>query len=348
MPHSDVTIKPFTWQSAADAEFEALTRFTNAIEAERRPGDPPRTLRDIASRWRSTPSFMQNEAWLAWNPAGNAIVGLGRATFRHGEGNQHLVECDLLVLPAWRRQGLGTKLLAHVVEMPRRDQRRLMLFWTYNSVPSGGEFMQHIGAQRGLVERHSQLDIATLDRAMMQEWIARAPARAAGFELVCWDGPIPEAELPAVVKVFEAMNDAPRQDLELEDDHLSPDEIRGFESSMAARGIERWLMVARETITGEYAGFTEVFWNADRAAILQQGGTGVSSQYRNRGLGRWLKAAMLVRVLHERPQVRLVRTDNANTNAAMLSINVQLGFKPFMEVTAWQIETGKVVSPLGQ
>ena len=107
------------------------------------------------------------------------------------------------------------------------------------------------------------------------------------------------------------------------------------------RGIERWMMYAREEATGEYAGFTEVFWNGDRPSLLQQGGTGVWARYRNRGLGRWLKAAMLERVLRERPQVRLVRTDNADTNQAMLDINIQLGFKLFMEVTAWQIETEK-------
>ena len=347
-PSSPVTIQPFAWQTAPDEDFEALTHFVNAIEAERVSGDPPRTPRDIASRWRSTPSFMQNEAWLAILPERNEIVGVGRASFRHGEGNQHMVDCDVSVLPSWRRQGIGTKLLAHVVQMPRRDQRRLMVFWTFNSVPSGAAFMQHIDAQRGLVERHSQLELAQLDRAMVYEWIARAHARAAGFELGCWDGPIPESELPAVAKLFEVMNDAPRQDLELEDDHVSPDEVRGFERSMSARGLERWLMFARETATGDYAGFTEVVWHADRPAILQQGGTGVWSRYRNRGLGRWLKAAMIERVLRERPQVRVVRTDNASDNQAMLNINFQLGFKPYMEVTAWQIETEKVSSRFGQ
>ena len=347
MTHSDATIKPFVWQTAGDREFEALARFTNAIEAERLPGDPPRTVGDIMSRWRSTPSFMENEAWAAWLPDGAAIVAFGRCTARHGEDNQHMVECDVLVLPEWRRKGLGTKILARVVELPRREGRRLILARTYDSVPAGEAFAQHIGAQRGLVEKHSQLDLAQLDRALMHEWIARAPTRAAGFEIGCWDGPFPDAELTAISKLFQVMNGSPRQDLEIEDELMAPDEIRGWEQAMGARGLERWVMYAREKASQEYAGFTEVFWNDNRPAILQQGGTGVWPQYRNRGLGRWLKAAMLERVLRERPQVRLVRTDNADTNEAMLNINIQLGFKPYMEVVAWQIETEKVLGRLG-
>src|ERR1700694_518752 len=106
MTLSDITIKPFAWQTAGDAEFGALTCFTNAIEAERLPADPPRTVGDIVSRWRSTPSFLENEAWAAWLPDGSAIVALGRCSARHGEDNQHMVECDVQVLPEWRRKGL--------------------------------------------------------------------------------------------------------------------------------------------------------------------------------------------------------------------------------------------------
>jgi GNAT superfamily N-acetyltransferase len=90
------------------------------------------------------------------------------------------------------------------------------------------------------------------------------------------------------------------------------------------------------------AGMTEVAWSPARPGIVEQWGTGVWPAYRNRGLGRWLKAAMLTKILRELPEARLIRTGNANSNAPMLKINHELGFKPFMSRPDWQVETQTV------
>jgi GNAT superfamily N-acetyltransferase len=87
------------------------------------------------------------------------------------------------------------------------------------------------------------------------------------------------------------------------------------------------------------AGFTEVYWNPTQPDVMDQGLTAVFPQYQNRGLGRWLKAAMLEKVLRDRPEVKRIHTGNADSNAPMLSINTQLGIKPYFATTAWQLET---------
>ncbi len=65
--------------------------------------------------------------------------------------------------------------------------------------------------------------------------------------------------------------------------------------------------------------------------------TGVRLPYRGRGLGKWLKATMLLKVREEFPQVRVVVTGNATSNAPMLSINERLGFRPYREGLLAQI-----------
>ena len=43
--------------------------------------------------------------------------------------------------------------------------------------------------------------------------------------------------------------------------------------------------------------------------------------------------------LGERPEVEVIRTMNANSNAPMLKINIEMGFKHYRSNTLWQVET---------
>lgn len=118
---------------------------------------------------------------------------------------------------------------------------------------------------------------------------------------------------------------------------ITPEVIRRFETFLAKSSREIWTINARERATGMLAGLTQVVWDPATPEHLTQGGTSVLEQYQNRGLGRWLKAAMLEKVLHDRPQVKRIRTSNAVTNAPMLKINTELGFMLHNRHTRWEV-----------
>jgi mycothiol synthase len=139
-----------------------------------------------------------------------------------------------------------------------------------------------------------------------------------------------------------AINNMPTDSLEIEDFEFTPEQLKQMDQSMAARGIERWSLVAREKSTGNYVGWTDLTFNPTKPNLADVGGTAVAKDYQNLGLGRWLKAAVVEQLMWERPNVTKIRTANAHSNAPMLKINDELGFKPALTTDLWQVATEKV------
>lgn len=339
------TVLPFT-KEATQEEFAALNRHTNRMRLERLPDDPPITLDETIQNLKSIPPFVELKIWATWNADHTEIVALGNVVFLRMEENQHLAQFDISVLPEFRRQGLGRQLMTLIAEATRQENRRLLMTSTVDRVPGGEAFMARIGAQKGMEAHTNQLRISDLDHDLIDSWLSRSEPNSKDFELGFWEGPYPEDQLPAIAELYDLTNQQPHGDLEIEAMKMTPEQLRQMEQNTFANGKQRWTFHLVDRATGKFVGYTETVWNPNRPELLYQDMTGVFPQYRNRGLGRWLKAAMLDKVLKERPQVKFVRTGNADSNVAMLKINTELGFKPYMANALWQMDLQKVLDYL--
>lgn len=351
MTEIPLEIRPFDVAGASDQEYAALNRHFNRARAETLPDDPPTPLEQTVAEMQNIPPFVAVHAWAGWDTGdgdGPEMRASGVVSFLKTGENAHLVQFDIHVDPEHRGRGVGRELLRRVVEVAQGEGRRLMMTDTNERVPAGEAFMTRLGAERGLEMHTNQLLLAALDPALIAQWQAEGRERAAGFTLGVWDGPYPEDQIEAIAALNDVMNTAPRGDLDMEDMHFTPEQIRQMEQQMAAAGTQRWTLYASEAATGRFAGFTEVWWNPNRPQIVSQGGTGVFPEFRGKGLGRWLKAAMLDRIGRERPEARFVRTGNADSNAAMLGINEALGFQPYISRCVWQLETDKALAYLAR
>ncbi len=327
-------------RKATEQQYTAYNAFLNVMRAERLPDDPPIPLEEDMRRWRTIPNFLDVSVWVGTE--NESVVAYASTTIQRVDENKHVLDFGIEVHAARRRRGIGTRLLDLIADLTRREGRRLLITSSRSTIPAAEEFLRRIGATIGLDTHTNQLDLKDLNRDLLRLWQARAKDRAAGFEILLWTGGFPEEYLEQFAELIGAMNRAPRGTLQLEDFRTTPEQLRQWDQAMRERGIEHWTMIARERATGRFAGFTEVTWHPNRPEILSQEGTAVKAEFQNLGLGRWLKAAMLDKVLRERPQVKRVRTGNADSNAPMLKINYELGFRPYISQSAWQVELSQV------
>lgn len=330
----------FLATTATEAEIRAWNRFTNRIQQELMPEDPPVTERQTRESLTSTPAHVRIRRWGVWQ--GDQVVGRAWLQVMEAAENRHCAWFGVQVDAEWRRRGLGTRLLAPVVETAEVWSRTLLLGGSSDLIPAGEQYMRRLEARPALHLTSNQLRLEELDRNLLARWKERFDPEAQGFEVGAWEGPYPEAFFPDAIAMKAAVNLMPRGDLEVEDVHLTPDQLREHNHWLQKTRIERWTLFLRDRSTGRVAGYTELYWHPDRPEILDQDDTAVFPEYQNRGMGRWLKAAMLERVLERRPQVKRVRTGNANSNAPMLKINHELGFRPHHTHTEWQVQTAVV------
>jgi GNAT superfamily N-acetyltransferase len=342
---SNILIEPFDPVVASESDLVWLHRFTTALRLESLPDDPPTPL-DVAVRaWRTPTSLLTTRMWVARED--DDVIGRAQLQFPNTAENRHAAKFTVQVLADRRRQGLGRRLLEPLAAAARGEGRTLLVTDTSRLIPGGAAFVLRLGARAGMEATIRQLAIAELDRRVIAEWCAGPPGRDAEFELLLWVGPYPESHLDAAAALYEVMNTAPRGDIAVEDQRITREHLREVDRALSARGAQRWTLVARERATGRLAGFTDVVWSPG-SNILNQVNTGVLPEDRGRGLARWLKAAMLDRVLRELPEVQFVRTANADSNASMVRINEELGFKPYSTQTVWQAELERIEAYLSR
>lgn len=323
--------------SASDAELAAVHALEVAVEAEALPGEPVPPLAHSLAEYRHVRAFTVRRWWVA--PAGGgAIAGLARCSYDEVPENRSHAFLDVVVDPSARRAGLGSTLFSAALGAAEEWGCSLLDLEARVGGP-GEEFLRAVGAERRLVERRSQCRTAELDRGLLEGWVGRAHQRAAGYSLVSWDGPCPEELLSAYVDLKAVMNTAPLEDYERDDDHVTAEQQRQIEESLAARGYQWWTVCARHDDSGELAGLTEIVFPTLWPDVAFQEDTGVWPKHRQRGLGRWLKATTALRVLDDRPELSRIETWNTDSNEAMLGINVAMGFSPLENWGVWQVGT---------
>lgn len=338
---SDVVMTEIDIPSLSDAEIDEVNAFDNVLRAESHPDDPPTPNEVSRADYRTMPDFVVSREFAARDTEGE-IIATADTSWRRSEDNQHILEAGIYVAPTQRRRGIAQALLRLVVDVADDAGKTLLMGVTTDRVTAGESFARRIGAEAGLVGHTNRLVLGDVDRAQVRRWIDEGPERAKGYSLLAIDGPYPDDLVQEIIDVEHVMNTAPRDDLDMEDRIMTVEQVREMERSFFAKGSERWELLTRHDATSALVGWTEVGWLPHQPKTVWQWGTGVRPEHRGHALGKWLKAAMIERILDARPYAEDIRTHNADSNDPMLGINHALGFKPYRTDINWQVSVARI------
>ena len=252
---------------------------------------------------------------------------VGRAALHASDyDNLDLAWVDVAIAPAHRRRGYGSRAMRQLFDEVRSSGRN-KVFWFGWDVERTRGFASSLGFEPKSVAVCRRQHLGELPPGLAEELYAEAATHAADYELLRLFAPTPDELMPALVCATAAINDAPLDDLEMEDDVFSEDRLRRNEQAQLDSGYRFYRIIARHRGSGEIAGLTIATVDSETPTVGHQHDTSVVSAHRGHRLGQLLKADMMRWLSETEPQLETVDTFNAESNRHMVAVNERLGYR---------------------
>jgi GNAT superfamily N-acetyltransferase len=239
--------------------------------------------------------------------------------------NRDLAWLDVVVHPEHRRRGHGTRMAEHVRSVAERMGRPRHGCDAWDGTP-GVAFAERLGFRPRSTAINRRQHPAEVSRDAIRDAHRAATEHASDYELVRLTGRTPEDLLPDLAALVESINDAPLDELEIEDEVFTPQRVRDYETANT-QGRRLYRVLARHRGSGELAGHTVVVVEGERPEIGHQHDTTVARAHRGHRLGLLLKSEMNLWLAEAEPRLRTVDTWNAESNDHMIAVNEMLGYR---------------------
>jgi GNAT superfamily N-acetyltransferase len=274
---------------------------------------------------------------------GERVVGIADIEMFRRE-NRHVAVTDVRVLPAWRRRGVGSALIAFAERTAARASRTELggpdeSPTREDYVDCAGPFARRLGFEPAQRIVHRRLSVPL--PAEHEEALLRHPkASPTGYTLLTFER-WPDEYFEDRCELGRRMStDAPVGDLELDEEVWDAQRLRDLQANLAAQNRAIMITAARDEESGRLVGFTEVAIPLGAPESAYQWDTLVLREHRGHGLGFAMKLANLRATLARHPGVRRINTENAEDNTPMIAINDEMGFEEVARSVYWRRRIG--------
>jgi GNAT superfamily N-acetyltransferase len=330
-------------RSASREFWSRYHAYRRVRHAESRPGDPlkPDELVEIAMK-HVNPFEIQYRYEIASD--GLMLSDFFAATIKPGspeyESNKQFMWVTASVHPDHRRRGIGRSWIPLTLDLMERHGCTTLTMATHED--SGHNFLKWLGAEGKSAGAENRLQLADVDWEMLKRWAVDGAAQSPTTRLEVYDGHLPQAMWEEYCPQLSALlNAMPWDDLDHGDIVVTSAQLADWYSRLDEEGGSDHTMITREP-DGSISGITDMSFMPYMPQFIEQGFTGVRADSRGRGLGKWLKAAMLLHVREIYTGLQTVITGNASSNGPMLAINKAMGFKQHRAGNEYQISLKKL------
>ena len=242
------------------AALKEWVELANAVRLADSPWETEATLLRVEARFRVGWDGEPSTPYLA--TVDGTVVGGGAISISEYD-NLHLAWLGVVVHPDHRRQGYGSAIVAFLEDEARRLGRTSVGMDGWESDATRG-----FAAKHGFDKKHQSINrrqhLADVDRAELDKRYDEALAAATDYVLERRRFPTPDAELAELAEMASAINDAPTDDLEIEDEVFNAERMKAYEDACAFRQERAYRVVARHVPSGQLAGQTVVVVDSEQ------------------------------------------------------------------------------------
>ena len=320
-----------------DAEVAAAHEATNASKKFQRPWGKTWSLREMTVQLRTESTVERLEPIVAL--VDGRVAGLALLWFPLLD-NTTFTWAELDVDPELRGRGAGSALIERVLHRTREEGRRTVLVEA--NVPDDAReghpyarFAERHGFTYANTEIRRVLDVP-IDPERLAELAAGAAGHHEGYRIEFHRGSLPEELQTSYCDCWNQLAvDAPTGEVEFEEEALSPETYREELGRLQAQG-RTMLHTVAVAPSGEVVAYNDLVVSADDPDEVMQWGTLVRKDHRGHRLGMAVKVRGLQGLAEVAPESKRVQTCNAEQNAHMVGVNVELGFRRVEALLAYQ------------
>lgn len=268
--------------------------------------------------------LFSHEKFIIQNHEGN-IVGI--AEYRIDKvAEHHQLHPKIIILRKFQRQGFGRSTWQQLLkQLPSHLEVEIR---TSATIERGKRFIESLGFEPLVEQVSSFLYLKNARWELYQQWIEDVDQDE--FTVVIFRE-CPEDIIEEYCEVYNKIKSYSGSRMIYGPYCINPERRREYENQFGMNAGYDWSTIIIQDRDGKIIGLTETYVDLnEEGKMAYQELTGILPDYRGKGLAKWIKGLMMLRLRDLYPQLEKIRVSNwrgvENLNTTIFALNTKMGY----------------------